>query len=274
MATKAFAKGLQGVLTKYGPENAHSAFISGDDHRHLILIGGLGDGLLLAPYVANLESAARNGGWSLVQPTLRSALQGWGVGSLQQDADDLLMLTKYLKAEHASEESSCKHHMQVSDREYQAGKATTADRLKTAEQMIRDGQGEDILFRDDDPVGTPVCASRFVSLASKHGDDDMFSSDFTDQELKGILGHMAEIPTMLVLGGEDECMPKSVDGRALGKRMQKAIGNGAQLTFIPKGTHSLEGTEEEFVKELQPFVKQCFGPAAATIKPPYLYSCT
>ena len=42
---------------------------------------------------------------SLVQPTLRSALQGWGVGSLQQDADDLLMLTKYLKAEHASEVS-------------------------------------------------------------------------------------------------------------------------------------------------------------------------
>jgi len=87
--------------------------------------------------------------------------------------------------------------------------------------------------------------------------------------LQGILGHMAKIPTMLVLGGEDECMPKSVDGRALGKRMQKAIGSGAQLTFIPKGTHSLEGTEEDFVKELQ-----CFGPAAATIKPPYLYSCT
>jgi len=67
-------------------------------------------------------------------------------------------------------------NMQVSDREYQAGKATTADRLKTAEQMVRDGQGEDILFRDDD--------SRYISLASKHGDDDMFSSDFTDQELK------------------------------------------------------------------------------------------
>ncbi|KAA6419369.1 MAG: hypothetical protein FRX49_10628 [Trebouxia sp. A1-2] len=162
----------------------------------------------------------------------------------------------------------------VSDREYQAGKASTVDRLKTAEQMVRDGQGEDILFRDDDPVGTPVCASRFISLASKHGDDDMFSSDFTDQEMKGILGHMAEIPTMLVLGGEDECKPKSVDGQALGKRMQKAIGSSAQLTFIPKGNHSLEGTEEDFVKELQPFVKRCFGPAAATIKPPYLYSCT
>lgn len=42
---------------------------------------------------------------ALVQPTLTSALQGWGVGSLQQDADDLLLLTKFLKAEHASEVS-------------------------------------------------------------------------------------------------------------------------------------------------------------------------
>lgn len=49
---------------------------------------------------ANLQFAVYR---SLVQPTLRSALQAWGVGSLQQDADDLLTLTKYLKAEHASE---------------------------------------------------------------------------------------------------------------------------------------------------------------------------
>ena len=92
---------------------------------------------------------------------------------------------------------------------------------------------------------------------------------------QGILGHMAGIPTMLVLGGEDECMPKSVDGQALGKRMQQAIGRSAQLSFIAKGTHSLEGTEKEFVQEfVQPFVQQCFGPDAAAIKPPYLYSCT
>ena len=72
----------------------------------------------------------------------------------------------------------------MSDREYQSGKATTAERLKIAEQMVKDGRGEDILFRDEDPVGTPVCATRFLSLAGKHGDDDMFSSDFTDDELK------------------------------------------------------------------------------------------
>ncbi|KAL3154069.1 hypothetical protein ABBQ32_013610 [Trebouxia sp. C0010 RCD-2024] len=163
---------------------------------------------------------------------------------------------------------------QVSDREYQAGKSTTSERLAVAEQMVQDGQGEDILFRDDDPVGTPVCARRFVSLASKHGDDDMFSSDFTDQELQKLLGHLAEVPTLLVLGGEDECMPKSVDGLAFGKRMQKAIGSKAQLKFIAKGTHSLQGTEQEFVDSVQPFVQQCFGSGNAGIKPPYLYSCT
>ena len=74
--------------------------------------------------------------------------------------------------------------MQVSDREYQTGKSTTGERLKKAEQMLQSGQGEDILFRDDDPVGTPVCARRFASLAGKNGDDDMFSSDFSHQELK------------------------------------------------------------------------------------------
>lgn len=230
--------------------------------------------------------------------------------------------------------------VQVSDREYQTGKSTTRDRLTKAEQMMKDGKEEDILFRDDDPVGTPVCARRFASLASKHGDDDMFSSDFTDQELQvtqlacllalhrgtalstcnsylllrltrmcavftaqapskvqhgvmlyylltlasmsrlgnvlmqKLLRHLAEIPTLLVVGGEDECMPKSVDGRALGQRMQKAIGSKAQLKFIARGTHSLKGTEQEFVGSLQPFVQQCFGPGNAGIKPPYLYSCT
>ena len=74
--------------------------------------------------------------------------------------------------------------LQVSDREYQTGKPTTAERLQKAEQLVKEGHGNDILFRDDDAVGTPVSATRFASLAGRNGDDDMFSSDFTDQELK------------------------------------------------------------------------------------------
>ena len=92
--------------------------------------------------------------------------------------------------------------------------------------------------------------------------------------MQKLLGHLAEIPTLLVLGGEDECMPKTVDGRSLGKRMQQAIGSKAQLKIIAKGTHSLEGTEKEFVESVQPFVQQCFGSTNSGIRPPYLYSCT
>lgn len=40
---------------------------------------------------------------TLVQPTLTSALQGWGVSSLDQDAKDILQLTIFLKAEHSSQ---------------------------------------------------------------------------------------------------------------------------------------------------------------------------
>lgn len=105
-----------------------------------------------------------------------------------------------------------------------------------------------------------------LKLASKSRNGNML--------VQKLLGHLAEIPTLLVLGGEDECMPKSVDGRAFGQRMQKAIGSKAQLKFIAKGTHSLNGNEQEFVGSVQPFVQQCFGPGNAGIKPPYLYSCT
>ena len=71
------------------------------------------------------------------------------------------------------------------------------------------------------------------------------------------LGHLADIPTLLVLGGKDECMPKQVDGQALGKRMQKVIGD-----------------KKQFLETLQPLVQHCFGSAATGIRPPYLYSCT
>ena len=53
---------------------------------------------------------------------------------------------------------------------------------------MKHGQGEDILFRD---AGVPVCARRFLALASRGGDEDMFSSDFTDQDFKVTINHLA-----------------------------------------------------------------------------------
>ena len=132
--------------------------------------------------------------------------------------------------------------MQVSDREYQAQRPTTQERLRRAQELIAEGRGDTILFRcgpgakecsfvslvtgslqplsrpvncrDDDDAGTPVSATRFSSLAGRwgdvyccpcreveqkrvqvkrvqwcrDGDDDFFSSDFSDEELQVTLG--------------------------------------------------------------------------------------
>ena len=46
------------------------------------------------------------------------------------------------------------------------------------------GKGQEILPRDFDDDGTPMSADRYLSLAQRRGDDDMFSSYLTDAELK------------------------------------------------------------------------------------------
>jgi hypothetical protein len=75
---------MQGLLFKYGPEAAHIAFKSspsaettctGRSQLHLVLIGGLTDGLLFAPYAEQLATAVGKLGWSLVQAQLRSSYQ-------------------------------------------------------------------------------------------------------------------------------------------------------------------------------------------------------
>lgn len=75
---------MQGLLFKYGPGAAHVAFKSSPSAKptckdnsqlHLVLIGGLTDGLLFAPYADQLASAIGKLGWSLVQAQLRSSYQ-------------------------------------------------------------------------------------------------------------------------------------------------------------------------------------------------------
>lgn len=74
---------------------------------------------------------------------------------------------------------------QVSDRQYRTAyvEDNAAD-LQRADAMIAAGRGDDILKREAGLGGAPITASRFHSLAAVGGDDDMFSSDLSDAELK------------------------------------------------------------------------------------------
>lgn len=76
--------------------------------------------------------------------------------------------------------------LQVSDREAQSEKpeTITRDRLIAAQLMVTNGEAEEILLRDWEMRGAPICARRFLALVQPGGDDDMFSSDLNAEELK------------------------------------------------------------------------------------------
>ena len=79
-------------------------------------------------------------------------------------------------------------HLQVSDREALTyGYNGTSALVQQAQAMVTQGHGEDILTRRWDAGGsTPITARRYLSFTAPGGagDDDMFSSDLTDSQLK------------------------------------------------------------------------------------------
>lgn len=61
----------------------------------------------------------------------------------------------------------------------------TQERIQQAVQMKAEGKGEEIVCRDFEyGDGTPMTANRYLSLAQRRGDDDMFSSYLADAELQ------------------------------------------------------------------------------------------
>ncbi|KAK8459145.1 hypothetical protein SEVIR_2G085600v4 [Setaria viridis] len=210
-------KQLRGALFKYGPKSAQVAFRTGDFNHQVIFIGGLTDGLLATDYLEPLSLALEVEKWSLVQPLLSSSYTGYGISSLEQDALELDQLISYLINKENSEgvillghSTGCQdivHYMRtnfacskavsgvilqapVSDREYRATLPETAEMIDLAAKMISEGRGMDLMPREANP-DAPITAYRYHSLCSYMGDDDMFSSDLSEDQLRQRLGHMS-----------------------------------------------------------------------------------
>jgi pimeloyl-ACP methyl ester carboxylesterase len=212
----------------------------------------------------------------LVQPLLTSSHQGWGTGSLDRDADELLLLARCLRAEHASEgivilghSTGCQDAARyaarhrgdaaaaplrgvvlqapVSDQEWLAARPETASRLAAARVLVAAGRGEEVAFVAGDLDGAPVSARRWFALAAARGDDDMFSGDLTEEELRaaGRLGGLAAggVPTLALLSGADEyAAPASA--AALRASMTAALGPALRVRVVEGAGHSLAGKEE------------------------------
>eukprot|EP00510_Aplanochytrium_minuta_P000022 CAMPEP_0184028422 /NCGR_PEP_ID=MMETSP0954-20121128/14826_1 /TAXON_ID=627963 /ORGANISM="Aplanochytrium sp, Strain PBS07" /LENGTH=303 /DNA_ID=CAMNT_0026313253 /DNA_START=72 /DNA_END=984 /DNA_ORIENTATION=- len=117
--------------------------------------------------------------------------------------------------------------------------------LERAKSLIQQDRGKEIVYFYDT---APVSGQRFLDLFDKGGKDDMFSSDLTDSELRGRLGHMDSFKTLIVISLADEYVPKDTYPR-LGYRLKEAIGVSAELLVIKNGDHSLTDkvTSDEFI---------------------------
>ncbi|KAJ8767522.1 hypothetical protein K2173_017591 [Erythroxylum novogranatense] len=272
---------FHGVLFKYGPKPIQVAFKTGDYKQQLIFIGGLTDGFLATEYLEPLAIALDKEKWSLVQLLMSSSYGGYGISSLQQDAREIDQLISHLINKENSEgvvllghSTGCQvivHYMctnaacsravraailqaPVSDREYRATLPETAAMIDLASTMIAEGRGSELMPREADSFA-PITAYRYHSLCAYNGDDDMFSSDLNDDQLKMRLGHMCNTPCQVIFSMADEYVPEYVDKKALVERLSRAMG-GAETVEIQHGNHSLSNRVQEAVQAIMDFVKR------------------
>ncbi|GER32341.1 alpha/beta-Hydrolases superfamily protein [Striga asiatica] len=199
------------------------AFKTGDYKQQVIFIGGLTDGFLATEYLEPLAIALEKEHWSLVQFLFSSSYSGYGISSLKQDAMELDQLISYLINKEDSEgvvlvghstgcqdivyylrtNAACSRAVRaailqapVSDREYKATLPETASMIDLASKMINDGRGSELMPREANP-DSPITAYRYHSLCAYNGEDDLFSSDFSEDQLRQKLGHMTNTPTLV-----------------------------------------------------------------------------
>ncbi|KAF6145274.1 hypothetical protein GIB67_041469 [Kingdonia uniflora] len=256
------------------------AFKTGDFKQQVVFIGGLTDGFLATEYLEPLSVALEKEKWSLVQLLLSSSYTGYGTSSLKQDAAELDQLIGHLINKEDSEgvvllghSTGCQdivHYMRTnaacsravraailqapgSDREYRATLPETAAMIDLASTMLSEDRGMDLMPREANP-DAPITAYRYHSLCSYMGDDDMFSSDLSDDQLKMRLGHMSTTPCQVIFSMADEYVPEYVDKKALVERLCRALG-GAEKVEIEWGNHSLSNRVVEAVQAIVDFVK-------------------
>lgn len=232
-------------------------------------------------YLEPLAIALDKEKWSLVQALLSSSYIGYGTSSLEQDAAELDQLISYLINKEDSEgvvllghSTGCQdivHYMRtnaacsravrasilqapVSDREYRANLPETAAMIDLASAMIREGRGSELMPRVANS-DSPITAYRYHSLCAYMGDDDMFSSDLSDDQLRMRLGHMENTPCQVMFSMADEYVPDYVDKKSLVSRLCKALG-GAEKVEIEWGNHSLSNRVEDAVHAIIDFVRR------------------
>lgn len=136
-----------------------------------------------------------------------------------------------------------------------------AESISVAQSLVKEGKPDAILPKFSTPgfLDLPVTASRWLSLTSPNhdGEDDYFSSDLTDEQLKKTFGSWPKETKFCVLfSGNDEWVPKSIDKEAMMKRWIGFVKEGGGVVdevssgVVVGATHNLNGDDGKIVSEL------------------------
>ncbi|KAF4659995.1 hypothetical protein FOZ61_004334 [Perkinsus olseni] len=257
----------------------------------LLFMAGLTDGFLRPFYPALLAKR----GLRVFQVLMHSSYSGYGYSSLDSDVEDMTQALAFLKEHHGVEHVFLLGHSTGCQDVVHFIKTRTPEEpsLPTVEGCILQGAVSDrdavdfavkdcqkdqerlhemrelaasLLEREplcfmppeasEFTSGHPIHASRFASLFCRmSGPDDMFSRDLSDTELLDAVGHMTEVPRVLLVQGlndeyVDHSLPNNNNSRlahAMNARLLEIGGNHALDECAPGELERLLDAIVEFV---------------------------
>jgi pimeloyl-ACP methyl ester carboxylesterase len=225
---------MYGTLFIYSEKHQLNAFESGSpsSSRYVIFLGGYVGGLLSIPYIERLDELLSQLSYTLIQPLFRSSNLQYGWHTIDNDIEDLQNLIDYLIKKRKNIESiilmghstGCQgiiHYLRqekksnlihgiilqgpVSDRQYLSTFPITKTQLEYCEQHRENGHE----WLPRSLHSAPITIKRFLSLNTMNSNEDFFSSDLSDEQLRKIYENIS-LPIMLIWSGEDEYVPDAI----------------------------------------------------------------
>eukprot|EP01130_Rhizamoeba_saxonica_P008835 TRINITY_DN3580_c0_g2_i1.p1 TRINITY_DN3580_c0_g2~~TRINITY_DN3580_c0_g2_i1.p1 ORF type:complete len:286 (+),score=51.85 TRINITY_DN3580_c0_g2_i1:53-910(+) len=279
---------MEGSLFTYDAINQLVGFRSGpvNSNQFIVFVAGIGESFLSVGYLPQLQ--ARLSGFQILQLLTRSSLSGYGTGSLHRDMEDINTLIKYLYQKNGDiqslylmgfstgtndivwflKNSEYKENITgvilqgpVSDRQFYESMDVKGS-VKIATDLVNSDRGNELMPVETDEV--PITAYRFHSFTTRLSDDDMFSTDLTEQELINKLGHIS-VPCLIAFSENDEFVPEGckVGIPILGATMCKVVtevgkSELCKVVYIDNANHAITNTEgiDKIVHEVGLFIDE------------------
>ncbi|EME29364.1 uncharacterized protein Gasu_31930 [Galdieria sulphuraria] len=278
---------IPGELCLYDEHKHLAAFVAYPGSKALVIfIAGLTDGLFSPRYWGPMAKALHSQGFTCVQPILSSSYHGFGTSSLDQDVMELDTLIDFLSQHYEpscifliGHSTGCQDAVTffrkgrnatlirgivlqapVSDRDFLQSLPDAQERLEKA-RTIYATQGPETLLNGKlfTTVFPVLTARRFLSLAERLGDDDMFSYDLTDDELDSRLRHMRNVPTLALFCEKDEAIPNHISYPELAKRLCNVMG--ATSYMLSNANHAINNSEQcirDFIEQVVHFIHKVY----------------